>query len=83
LTSDVSWAQNIPKMRLLRGLRSGPGPRWGSLQHPQTSDGLGKIGEAEKGKAGQRERERECVCGRGRNKEEGKGGINWRQNSVL
>ena len=48
-------------MRLLRGLRSGPGPRWGSLQHPQTSDGLGKIGEAEKGKAGQRERESVCV----------------------
>ena len=36
----------------------------GELTAPQTSDGLGKIGEAEKGKAGQRERERVCVCGR-------------------
>jgi len=29
--NSVSWAQNIPKMRLRPGLR--PGPHWGSLHH--------------------------------------------------
>ena len=28
--NSVSWAQNIPKMRLRPGIR--PGPHWGSLQ---------------------------------------------------
>jgi len=47
--NSISWAQNIPKMRLRPRLR--PGPHWGSLQ--RSPDALAAF----RGAASQRRRE--------------------------